>query len=310
MAGRGGWLLALIDSTTNPTPRTVLSKESYSSHTEIAHSVHPLECMSCSPAAQHIKIKPDAVDLPTPTFPQRTQTATLIIEAAFLCLAIGLLLFSSFRGLHEIVGDLSISFFAIMVEAMPFMLLGSVVGGLIEAFVPEELVSRLLAGRQNKAVFVAAALGMIFPVCECAIVPVVRRLLRKGVPLSAAIAFLLGGPIVNPIVAGSTWLAYRFHWGFLTTRMVCGYTIAVTVALIMNLLFRGKNVLLDDTRDECTTACGCERQDHAPDQTAGMVAKFFAAIQHECDDFFDVGRFLVIGAFIAALARTTIGVSD
>ena len=82
--------------------------------------------MSCSPAAQHTKTKPDAVDLPT--FPHRTQTATLIIEAAFLCLAIGLLLFSSLRGFHEIVGDLSISFLAIMVEAMPFMLLGAVVG--------------------------------------------------------------------------------------------------------------------------------------------------------------------------------------
>ena len=51
------------------------------------------------------------------------------------------------------VGDLSISFLAIMVEAMPFMLLGSVVGGLIEAFVPEEIVSRLVAGRKKRRSF-------------------------------------------------------------------------------------------------------------------------------------------------------------
>jgi uncharacterized membrane protein YraQ (UPF0718 family) len=213
-----------------------------------------------------------------------------------------------FQGLDEIVGDLSISFLAIMVEAMPFMLLGSVVGGLIEAFVPEEMVSRLVAGRKNAAVFVAAGLGIIFPVCECAIVPVVRRLLRKGMPLSAAVALLLGGPIVNPIVAASTWLAYRFDWGFLSIRMICGYTIAVTVALVMNLLFRNKSVLLDEPPSESTLACGCSAHDHAANGTSNTLSKFFAALQHACDDFFDIGRFLVIGAFIAALARTTIGV--
>jgi len=282
-----------------------LSKESHYSHTKIAHSNHLCDCVSCSPAAQHTETKPGAVDLPT--FSHRTQAATLIIEAAFLCLAIGLLLFSSLSGLHEIVGDLSISFVAIMVEAMPFMLLGSIVGGLIEAFLPQELVSRLLAGRKNKAVFIAAGLGLIFPVCECAIVPVVRRLLHKGVPLSAAIAFLLGGPIVNPIVAGSTWLAYRSDWSFLGVRMICGYTIAVAVAFMMNFLFRKGTILLDEASSGSSSACDCDAHEHDVSGN-GKMSRCFAAFQHACDDFFDVGRFLVIGAFIAALARTTIGV--
>jgi uncharacterized membrane protein YraQ (UPF0718 family) len=249
-----------------------------------------------------------AVEFGTATFPQQAKAAILILESGFLCVAIGLLWLGRFQEYHEIVGDLSISFVAIMIEAMPFMLVGCVVGGLIEAFVSKDLVRRLVADRKNTAVFIAAGLGIIFPVCECAIVPVVRRLLRKGVPLSAAIAFLLGGPIVNPIVAGSTWLAYRFDLAFLSVRMICGYVIAVAVALSMNLLFRHKGVLLDESSFDQVSACDCGIHDCTTDAPTHMVSKFLAALQHACDDFFDVGRFLVIGAFIAALARTTIGV--
>src|SRR5208283_4240703 len=277
----------------NSTIGTVLPEDSPGSHTEIAYQHPPSDCASCSPATLHSLNKPGA--------------GTLIIEATFLCFAICFLWLARRAGYQEMVGDLSISFVAIMVEALPFMLLGSVVGGLIEAFLPQELVSRLLAGRKNKAVFIAAGLGIIFPVCECAIVPVVRRLLHKGVPLSSAIAFLLGGPIVNPIVAGSTWLAYRADWSFLGVRMICGYTIAVAVAFIMGFLFRNRNILQDEAPSGLSSASACCGHDDGAG-VDGMAARFFAAVQHACDDFFDVGRFLVIGAFVAALARTTIGV--
>ncbi len=289
----------------NSTIGTVLPEDSADSHTEIAYQHPPGDCASCNLGTQHAPTNPGEVD--NLALPQPTPAVTLIIEAAFLCFALGFLWLAKRAGYHEMVGDLSISFVAIMVEALPFMLLGSIVGGLIEAFLPQELVSRLLAGRKNKAVFIAAGLGIIFPVCECAIVPVVRRLLHKGVPLSSAIAFLLGGPIVNPIVAGSTWLAYRADWSFLAVRMICGYTVAVAVAFIMSFVFRKRNILLDEAPSRFASASTCCGHDDGAG-VDGMAARFFAALQHACDDFFDVGRFLVIGAFIAALARTTIGV--
>jgi uncharacterized protein len=252
-------------------------------------------------------VQPAICDHELPITHQRTPSSALIIEIVFLCFALGLLGFRNLPGLGSVVGDLSISFVAIMVEAVPFMLLGAVVGGLIEVFVPENLLSRLLAGRRYSAVLVAAALGVIFPVCECAIVPIVRRLLRKGAPLSAALAFLLGAPIVNPIVAGSTWLAYRGDWTFVATRMGCGYAIAVAVALMASRMSEGDDspstkAAFDDASSTC--CCGAE---HAHTEL-GCVSKFFAAIRHACDDFFDVGRYLVIGAFVAALARTLISV--
>ncbi len=240
---------------------------------------------------------------------RKTPIVAYVLEGAFLCIAIILLVLGNRQGFHQIVGDLAISFIAIIAEAMPFMLLGSLVGGLIEVFVPQEWVQRSLGTRGYGAVFIGAGLGVIFPVCECAIVPVVRRLLHKGVPLSAAIAFLLGGPIVNPIVAGSTWLAYRGDWEVVITRMIGGYAIAVTVALIMHFLFRNTPVLTEAPFAE-TAACGCCGHDHHAAGEPHTVARIWTAVQHACDDFFDVGKFLVIGAFVAALARTAIGVDE
>lgn len=72
------------------------------------------------------------------------------------------------------------------------MLLGTLIGGFVEVFIPRQAIRRFLPERRYRAVFIGAALGVMFPVCECAIFPVVRSLLKKRIPLSAAVAFLLG----------------------------------------------------------------------------------------------------------------------
>lgn len=283
-----------------------MAKHSDCGHNGIAHAHETCHCAHAHPAHHHEVAVIPGQDLPT--FGERSELVTYLLEAAFLAGALALLLLSRVPQWHPMVGDLAITFVAILTEALPFMLLGSVVGGLIEVFVPQDWVQKSLGTRPYAAVFIGAALGIPFPVCECAIVPVVRRLLSKGVPLSGALGFLLGGPIVNPIVAGSTWLAYRGDWHVVFTRMACGYVIAVIVALIVHFLFRHASVLVEETASRPAAACGCCDHDHGVDRATDFMARFWAAMRHACDDFFDVGRFLVIGAFVAALARTTIGV--
>lgn len=237
----------------------------------------------------------------------RAESAAVLLEVVILTFALVALAVGTFTQAPEI-RDLAINFVAIILEAVPFMMVGALIGGIIEVFVSPEFVQRALAGRTRAAVFVAAALGMIFPVCECAIVPIVRRLINKGVPLPAAIAFLLGAPIVNPIVAASTWLAYRGSWGMVTTRMVCGYVIAVSVALALGAMFRGGTGTLPASAASCEHGCfHCEghHHEHMP---SSFVSKIWDAITHARDDFFTFAKFLIIGAFVAALARATLDV--
>ena len=104
---------------------------------------------------------------------------------------------------------MGVSFVSIVLEALPFVILGSLVSGIIEVFVPKEAVARLLPRRKLLGVLAAASLGLLVPVCECAVIPFTRRLVRKGVPFSTAVAYLLAGPTVNVLTGSSTLLAYH-----------------------------------------------------------------------------------------------------
>jgi hypothetical protein len=220
------------------------------------------------------------------------------------------------------VRTLSLIFAGIMLEAIPFMLLGSLVGGLIEEFISRERMAELLPKRGWITVALAAGIGLIFPVCECAIVPVIRRLARKGLPASATIAYLLGAPVVNPLVAASTALAYKFDWRVVGIRMAVGYGIAVAVALVMGRLFDNAPIfrqgLVEPPRDganasghahgrgERACAHGCVQECGHGAHGGSFLARLASAGRHGVDDFMGVAHFLVIGAFLAALAQTLV----
>src|SRR5438477_1371024 len=97
--------------------------------------------------------------------------------------------------------DFSISFLSILFEGVPFMFIGTLVSGFIDAFVPSEKMEKILPRNPVAAIALSGALGVVFPMCECGVVPVIRRLIRKGLPVSCALTYLLAAPIVNPIVA-------------------------------------------------------------------------------------------------------------
>lgn len=225
----------------------------------------------------------------------------LFLIVALFCLPAG----SESQALNA----LAIVFVSIVLEAIPIMLVGALIGGLIEAFVSRERLTAMLPRKGWRTVCVAAAAGILFPVCECAVVPVVRRLMGKGLPFSAAIAYLLGGPIVNPVVAASTAMAYAFDWRVAALRLVLGYVIAVIIGLVMGRIVDATrpNILgiMDTTMAQgCGGGCGCGcAHTMGPDDWLGKVGSAFC---HAMDDFLAVGHYLVIGAFVAALAQTYI----
>ena len=208
------------------------------------------------------------------------------------------------------VRSFALVFGSIVLEALPFMLAGSFIGGLIEVFVSRERLTRHLPRHPLALTCVAASLGLVLPVCECAVVPVVRRLTRKGFPLSAAVAYLLGGPIMNPIVGASTLLAYAGDWRIVAARLGAGYAIAVGVGWLMGRLFAHRPALLDAPADSAHAGCGCGcGHAHARDPGHGhasVSARLVAALRHAADDFTAVAHYLVIGAAIAALAQTVV----
>ncbi len=233
-----------------------------------------------------------------------------------LLAAVGLLLWGQVSDRSgQFTRHLSTVFVSIVLEAMPFVMLGSIIGGVIEVFVSRQRLGRLLPRRRSLSIVVAGALGLVMPVCECAIIPVTRRLVRKGVPFSTAVAYLLAGPLVNPLVAASTAVAYAGDGRVVAIRLGFGYVIACAVALIVDRLFPGDAAVRSDFAQQsevCAHGCGHDHgHDHDPghDHDSKPIEPFrsrcVTALRHASDDFLTVGQFLVMGAFVAALLQTT-----
>ncbi|MGB4871496.1 MAG: permease, partial [Candidatus Promineifilaceae bacterium] len=102
--------------------------------------------------------------------------------------------------IHDRFQTFTTIFLGIFIEAVPFLLAGSIVSGLIEIFIDRDWLARWVPRRAAAAALTGALMGFAFPVCECGVVPVTRRLYHKGLPLSVGVAFLLAAPVVNPIV--------------------------------------------------------------------------------------------------------------
>src|SRR5205823_5417761 len=126
----------------------------------------------------------------------------------------------------------------VLFEGAPFLLLGSLISGFVDVFVSSERVAKMLPSKPGPAIFLAGLLGLIFPMCECGSVIIVRRFIRKGMPLAVATSYMLSAPIVSPIVALSTFKAFTGQSPLLMMclRLGFGYLIAVIVALVVHQL--------------------------------------------------------------------------
>ncbi|MGB8701542.1 MAG: permease [Thermosynechococcaceae cyanobacterium] len=126
-------------------------------------------------------------------------------------------------------------FLSLMVEAIPFLLLGVLVSSLLLIFVDEQRLIALMPKNPFLGALAGSCLGFLFPVCECGNVPVARRLLMQGVSVPVAIGFLLAAPTINPVVIWATWTAFRDQPEIVVLRVVFSLAIATTVGWIFSV---------------------------------------------------------------------------
>jgi len=120
-------------------------------------------------------------------------------------------------------------FFSLLVEAMPFLLLGVLFSSALLLFVDERKLVAAVPRNPFLAALAGSLIGCLFPVCECGNVPVARRLITQGAPASMAIGFLLAAPTVNPIVFWATWTAFRGQPEVVFLRI--GFTLLIATAI-------------------------------------------------------------------------------
>ncbi|WP_317334682.1 permease, partial [Streptococcus orisratti] len=120
-------------------------------------------------------------------------------------------------------------FISIIIEALPFVLLGAILSGFIEVYVTPDLVQKFLPKNKFLRILFGTLIGFIFPSCECGIVPIINRFLEKKVPSYTAIPFLATAPIINPIVLFATYSAFGNSLRFLMLRLLGAILVAITL---------------------------------------------------------------------------------
>jgi uncharacterized membrane protein YraQ (UPF0718 family) len=126
-------------------------------------------------------------------------------------------------------------FLSLLVEAIPFLMLGVLFSSVLLWFVDEQKLLSYIPPHPLLGAFAGSLVGFLFPVCECGNVPVARRLILQGVPSSVAIGFLFAAPTINPIVIWSTWVAFRDQPEIVVLRVLFSLTIATTLGWLFGV---------------------------------------------------------------------------
>lgn len=176
-------------------------------------------------------------------------------------------------------------FVAVCVQAMPFLVLGVLISGAIAAFVPARLLRRVLPRNEVAAVGVAGLAGVALPGCECASVPVARRLMQQGVPVPVALAFLLAAPAVNPVVLVATAVAFPGAPQLVLARFLASLLTALVMGWLWARFGRAEWI--------------AERARAAPPERSGG-SRWAVFAETARADLADAGGFLVLGGLTAA----------
>lgn len=210
-------------------------------------------------------------------------------------------------------------------EMSPYLLLGFFLAGLMHAFVPGHLYSRYLSRPSLRSVINAALLGIPLPLCSCGVIPTAMSLRREGASKGATTSFLIATPQtgVDSIIA--TW-----------SLMGLPFAIVRPIAALVTALFGGQmvNIFDRDSKDEATASaaahpkhehdhchcsednCHCNEDNCHCDEGCGgcdcdatkvvrpasFGAKVVEALRYAFVDMMaDIGKWLVIGLFVAGL---------
>ena len=193
--------------------------------------------------------------------------------------------------------DFAYAFLSVLLEGVPFILAGTLLSGFLDQFLPSRVMMRFIPRNPFLGACVSAAMGLLFPMCECGVVPVIRRLLHKGLPLSNAFAYMLAAPVVNPIVAVSTYAAFRGQAAgeMVSLRLGIAYVVAVLVAMAVHNL-PSRQVVKPGILGTIDPAAGA--------RPAGFLRRVRAALHVAVNDFLDVMVYFVLGVGVSAAVST------
>ena len=230
------------------------------------------------------------------------------------------------------IKDISVLFISIILEALPFLLLGSLISAIIQEYISDDFFKKVIPKNPILGSIVGVILGFFIPACDCAVIPIALRLKKKKVPLNVCISFMLSSPIINPVAILSVVYAFKSTMPEIAIwRLVGGVIVSIVVGVIMSIMYKRDedifygNAVIDDGCVHCghnhkheihdsECHCGDEHGEHSHNgnyechchgEDEGKHKKKFTrrmlnVIDHTKGDFLDVIKYMIFGSLITA----------
>ena len=166
----------------------------------------------------------------------------------------------------------------VLLELAPWLLLGSVVAGLLHGLVPPDLVQRALRGPSG--VVRAVMLGIPLPLCSCGVIPAGIGLQRSGASRGASVGFLIATPQtgVDSIAVSAGFLG----WPFALYKVAAALVTGLAGGLLVEAIDPGEDKQQEDAA-----------RSHADRSVRGMVA-------HAVDVIRMIWGWLLFGVLVSA----------
>jgi uncharacterized membrane protein YraQ (UPF0718 family) len=236
----------------------------------------------------------------------KQQKVWLAVLLLLLTIAVRLLFIKDAAGISpgilDYFSNFATVFLEILIEAFPFLLLGTLGSGIVEVYFSKSDFAKIIPDNKLAAAVMGAGLGLFFPVCECGVIPMARRLVRKGLPVSTGITFLLAAPVINPVVLASTWAAFGWSpilWG----RIGLTLLVAIVTGIVFALALNNTESFFDSEKGQPEKNIVFGNTENIPETNPGNVK---TVLLIAADEFFEMGQYLVIGSSMAALMQTFI----
>ena len=191
-------------------------------------------------------------------------------------------------------------FSGVFLQAIPFLALGVLLSSAIQVYVSTDFIERRFPKSLLPGQLFAAIAGFFLPVCDCASIPVFRSLVKKGVPLPAAVTFMLASPVMNPVVLLSTWYAFGGNWKMVAARSGLGLLTAFCVGMTCLVQTEKTAVLLNNSEIDLAGSCA-GRQPGFGVFTGQGEPRYLLFLSHARDEFFSVGKYLLTGIFVSTV---------
>ena len=231
--------------------------------------------------------------------------------------------------------DIAIYFTTIMLEAIPFLLLGALISAIIEEFVSEERISKMIPKNRVLGSVVGIFLGLFIPACDCAVIPIAMRLKKKKVPTNVIVSFMLASPIISPVVLLSTFFAFGETEKMLlfglempklfVYRTIFGILVALVVGIVLDIVCKD-SVLKEEGSvvnhehhhhhhhdHEHIHTCnhhheGCSCSNH--EKETGPIGRVKNIINIMYGDFMGIISYMAVGAILAATMQILLPISN